>query len=193
MSNLVKSLDAFFLPGRVGKLTELLAPYLKSQEKILDVGAGNGVLTAKLAGALGKNIVAVDKVVPLKTAVPVSRYDGDTLPFKNKSFNVVLLVDVLHHTRQPAALLKEAGRVAGKFILVKDHFWEHWWDKLFLRALDFAGNFTDGVDLPYNFNNWHSWDKLFRDSGLRVVEKKIVRSWSLAFFAKNVIFKLEKV
>ena len=65
------------------------------------------------------------------------------------SFDVVMFVDVLHHTDDPLLLLQEAQRV-GKIILVKDHFRKGFLAGPTLRFMDWVGNAHHGVVLPYN-------------------------------------------
>ena len=54
-------------------------------------------------------------------AIPVTIYDGRTLPFEAAAFDALIIVDVLHHADDPALLLREAARVARRSILIKDH------------------------------------------------------------------------
>ena len=48
-------------------------------------------------------------------------FNGTHLPYEASSVDIVLLVDVLHHTQDPMVMLREARRVARKGILIKDH------------------------------------------------------------------------
>jgi ubiquinone/menaquinone biosynthesis C-methylase UbiE len=64
----------------------------------------------------------VDVLVRPGTAISVRAYDGVTLPEADASYDVVMMIDVLHHTDDPTLLLREAGRVSKQGILIKDHF-----------------------------------------------------------------------
>jgi ubiquinone/menaquinone biosynthesis C-methylase UbiE len=66
------------------------------------------------------------------------RADGQFLPFADRSFSIVICNSVLHHAREPVALLREIFRVAtrGGVVLIRDlrrpsrvflgwHLWRH--------------------------------------------------------------------
>ncbi|HWR89849.1 MAG TPA: methyltransferase domain-containing protein, partial [Dissulfurispiraceae bacterium] len=64
------------------------------------------------------------------------QFDGLHIPFGERSFDVALLCDVLHHDyRHAGDLLREAGRVA-RFIVVKDHFAHSRYARLMLLVMD---------------------------------------------------------
>ena len=54
-------------------------------------------------------------------AIPCLGFDGVHLPFPDQSFDGCMFVDVLHHSRDPLAILLDASRVCRNFILIKDH------------------------------------------------------------------------
>jgi hypothetical protein len=82
-----------------------------------------------------------------------------------------MLVDVLHHTEDPAALLGEAARVAGTAVVIKDHCRDGWLAGPTLRLMDWAGNAQHGVHLPYNYWPRRRWHEASADLGLEI------RSW----------------
>jgi SAM-dependent methyltransferase len=104
----------------------------------------------------------VDVLVRPDTAIPVKEYDGTTIPFADGSFDVALLVDVLHHTDDPAAVLAEAARVASQGVLIKDHYRNGFVAGLILRFMDFVGNTSHGVRLPYNYLGRKQWYAIWR-------------------------------
>ncbi|MFT5433237.1 MAG: SAM-dependent methyltransferase, partial [Myxococcota bacterium] len=101
---------------------------------VLDVGAGDLALVAALARGRsnGGPLVGVDShadVVSVagRTAssgadVHVVRADGRSLPFADRSFDVVISTLTLHHLDDSGAaeLLSEMGRVARRFVFVWD-------------------------------------------------------------------------
>lgn len=91
-------------------------------ESILDVGAGNGLLSNQLASS-GKSVVAVDI-----SEVALSRVNGPTLQrsadnlegVKDRSFDLVLCTEMLEHLDEPTyrGALREFNRVAESAILI---------------------------------------------------------------------------
>ncbi|OAI30619.1 hypothetical protein A1351_08350 [Methylosinus sp. R-45379] len=131
-------------------LTNLHRAWDKSHRRALDVGGGTGLLAYTIKSLFGlDHIVSIDvenRYLPsldIETAV----YDGCTLPFPDKSFDCVILFNVLHHVPTPLRLplLRECRRVAGTGPLyIKDHLSEGLFDDARLAALDLIGN------LPFN-------------------------------------------
>jgi len=101
--------------------------------------------------------------------IECASFDGKTLPADDSSVDVCLLADVLHHTLDPRALLKEAGRVAKRHVLVKDHLSENAFDNMVLKFMDWIGNRSHGVDLPYNYQSRAKWDQHFSSCRLCIV------------------------
>jgi SAM-dependent methyltransferase len=153
---------------RVAVLTRHLAELLPANVSVLDVGAGDG-LVAKgvLTERPDLKWTAVDTLARPTAHVPVQLFDGDHLPFADKSFDVALFVDVLHHTDQPLMLLREAVRVARQSILIKDHLREGPLAAPTLRFMDWVANAGWGVRLPYNYWNAAQWEDACQGLGLQ--------------------------
>ena len=75
-------------------------------------------------------------------------------------------MDVLHHTQDPAILLREAVRVSRSFVLLKDHLDENIFDDITLRFMDWVGNRPHGVVLTYNYQSRSQWANCFSKCGL---------------------------
>jgi len=69
------------------------------------------------------------------------------LAFSGRLARCVPVRDVLHHTQDPAVLLREAVRVSRSFVLLKDHLDENILDDVTLRLMDWVGNRPHGVVL----------------------------------------------
>jgi SAM-dependent methyltransferase len=154
---------------RVARLSRLLADAVPACRTVLDVGCGDGRVSAGLAAQRPElTVEGIDVLVRPDTAVPVSGYDGERIPFEDGGIDVVTMVDVLHHTPEPAALLAEAARVAGLAVVVKDHCRDGWLAGAVLRAMDWAGNAHHGVRRPHTYLSRREWERACRDLGLGI-------------------------
>src|SRR5438477_9781457 len=105
------------------RVVSSLANHVGQADSILDLGCGDGENLLRLADRLGaKKFVGVDVELRPHARVEVVSYDGLHVPFADDSFDVVSLIDVLHHCTDPQQVLNEAVRVASKVVLIKDHF-----------------------------------------------------------------------
>lgn len=184
--------EQVMFPRRYDFLTRRLSPYLKGCESILDVGSSNGRLISQIAKTLdGARIAGVDVKVQPGSVIPISEYDGVTLPFADDSFDCVVLIDVLHHAEDPIALLAESCRVAKKNVLIKDHYWNNQLDWFVLKWADYFGNDPSGIQLPYNYFKVEAWHRAFQVSKLTVLTEKLFTQYSYDP-CKHVIYHLEK-
>jgi len=169
MSVLDQVHEGYIHGRRIRRLSELLGELVPSGCTLLDVGSGDG----KLARALldkrpDLRIEGVDVLVRGRTWVPVRTFDGTNLPYRESSVDGVMLIDVLHHTREPLALLREAVRVSRRWLIVKDHFLQGFVATLRLRFMDYVGNARHGVALPYNYLSPGEWTEFRRILDLKV-------------------------
>lgn len=156
---------------RVRVLSALLTQFLPENSRILDVGCGDGEISrAILSLRSDLKIQGIDVLLRGVEHIPVTQFDGHTIPFRDRLFDVVMFVDVLHHATEPLQLLREASRVAAHAIVVKDHTAEGFLADLTLRFMDRAGNERYGVALPYNFWTNAQWTKALESVGLSIVQ-----------------------
>lgn len=172
--NVIKPVHAsVVLSTRVEKLGQFFAHLIPNHPQTgLDVGCGSGELAMKIQHMRPDvKLSGVDVLARKNTTMKVIEFDGLHLPFEDKSFDFVLISDVLHHTRQPEALLMECKRVAASFILIKDHICDSEWDRQILSLMDWVGNKSYGVALPYNYLSSTEWTKIYDRLGLSVEER----------------------
>jgi len=205
LNNLVKGFSSSTLrnfnetivfPLRRKYLSRKLAPYLKGNYNVLDLGSSDGRLANCIKKELEKEKKEEKKVsftgcdihVQPKTYIPIVEYDGKRLPFEDNSFDCILIVDVLHHTNNPFAVLQEAKRVSRKNILIKDHYWTTQKDFIRLKHADYIGNHPYGIPLPNNFLNKESWQNLIKKCQLSVEKRN---TYKVAFDpCKHIIYRL---
>lgn len=95
------------------------------ESSVLDIGCGDGFVLKKLLEkhrnikVLGIDIspVAIEKAK--QNGIDCQLLDiTDRLPFEDNSFDSVLLLDVLEHMFEPEPVLREAVRVASKYVYI---------------------------------------------------------------------------
>ncbi len=165
-----------------------LAPHFSAGQHLLEIGAGEGHVADALQRATGANLTLVDVVDYNRTALPLHTYDGQNLPFADRSFDFSLLVFVLHHTPDPVSVLREALRVArGGVVIVENHV-EGRWRRPFTRAIDSIPHFRWGVPVCYHANTSAEWQSLFARAG---VQTEVLSRFSMNNgFWQNVVMRL---
>jgi SAM-dependent methyltransferase len=143
---------------RVRQLAGRLAPLIPRDASIVDVGCGDGRLARALEGLRPDlRVRGLDVLVRDDAAIPVEPFDGEHLPLEADSVDVVLFVDVLHHTLNATELLAQAKRVAGQWVIVKDHTRDGLLAGATLRFMDRVGNERHGVALPFEYWSEREW------------------------------------
>lgn len=117
ITNLRRFMGEKLFGNSIANYTDKILPFLKSSDKIIDLGSGTGIYTQILKGK-GYNVQPVDvKNYSYYPNIEMCLYDGKHLPFKKNEFDVCLLRSVLHHAPNPEVVLKEAARVSKKLII----------------------------------------------------------------------------
>jgi SAM-dependent methyltransferase len=153
---------------RVRVLADRLAPLFPARTTVLDIGCGDGTLAASLMQRRNVHITGLDVLLRPDAKIEVQSFDGSHLQFEDGSFDIALLVDVLHHTDDPAVLLSEARRVARRAVILKDHLLQGFGARATLSLMDWFGNAHHGVRLPYNYWTPVQWRNAFERSRLEV-------------------------
>jgi len=93
---------------------------LDSRTRVLDVGAGTGVLTAVLRAETDGTVVALDADSDLLSQVPPPRVQGDAtrLPFADDNFDLVVCQALLVNMPDPEATVREFARVSNDRVAV---------------------------------------------------------------------------
>jgi SAM-dependent methyltransferase len=168
------------------RVTASMATHLGRVESLLDIGCGDGQNTKRLADLCGATKIAgVDVVIRKKTFIEVSAYDGKNVPFPDRSFDAVTLVDVLHHCEDPQRTLHEAVRVARKMVVIKDHLAFGQVTRRLLHLMDLVGNAKDGIPSPGTYFELRDWVQMIDRAGARMARvdwplKTHDLPWSLA-------------
>jgi ubiquinone/menaquinone biosynthesis C-methylase UbiE len=146
-------------------LSSTIAPHLKAGSSLLDLSCGSGNLArlikekAQLSKVAGCDIVVYPKLQISDCTI----YDGKVIPYSDNAFDYVLISDVLHHSPEPLALLKEAMRVAKERVILKDHL-VHWpLDAFTLQLMDFLGNGIKGIPPRSHYKHYSEWENCFKE------------------------------
>ena len=117
-----------------------LLPYLSSGQRLLDVGAGPGTITADLVDLVGEVValeVSEDAAALTRSGAPgvdVRIGDVHALPFADDEFDVVHAHQVLQHVADPVRALREMARVVrpGGLVAARDSDYATfaWWPRL---------------------------------------------------------------
>jgi SAM-dependent methyltransferase len=175
---------------RVEILAGWFAQLAPRSARVLDVGCGDGLISAVLQERRPDLVLHGIDVLPRgRTHIPVEMFDGSSIPFDDQSFDVVLFSDVLHHTPDPAVLLREARRVAAHSILIKDHNRNGVLAGARLRFMDWVGNARFSVALPYNYWTERQWRDTWHEIGLQ--PDQIIKNLGLYPFPANYIFEAQ--
>lgn len=168
LSWIARSHRAFVFGRRARVLAEALAPLIPADaQSVLDIGCGDGTIASLIAERRPELAVEGVELVPRPACrVPCRAFDGAKLPFPDRSFDVCLFVDVLHHTTDVTQLLREAARVSRTCVVLKDHLSESSFDHITLKAMDWIGNRPHGVTLTYNYQSRVQWQGHFATCGL---------------------------
>lgn len=195
MSAVGKLHDRLVFRRRVDVLASWFAQLAPKNARILDVGAGSGLLASVIASKRPDvSIRGLDVLPREQSHIPVQIFDGRKIPFEDGAFDVVLFVDVLHHTDDPTVLLREAARVASG-VLIKDHFRKGFAARQRLRFMDWVGNARFGVALPYNYwteQQWYSaWQAIGLSPAQLVTDLKLYPALADSVFGAQLHFVAE--
>jgi tRNA (uracil-5-)-methyltransferase TRM9 len=160
--------------------------------KILDVGCGNCrnlkpfVKLDKYGIDFSDNMIEEAKKFTKKNNFKVNLKVGNVkkLPFKDKQFDYVLSLAMLHHLKDPEKGVKEINRV----LKVGGQSYITIWSKLQLKFL-FKKRETyvkwGKEKRYYNFISFIKMRKMLKKSGFRILRSKL--------FGKNLEFLVEKI
>lgn len=158
---------------RVRVLTNHLTDMLPRNASVLDVGAGDGTIARLVMDARPDlTIQGVDVLARTNSYIPITLFDGATIPHADREFDAAMMVDVLHHAAQQQRLLSEMCRVVKQTIVIKDHVVEGPLARQTLAFMDWVGNARFGVSLPYAYWTAAQWDRAFADVRLTVAERR---------------------
>lgn len=167
--------------------------FINSGDRVLDLGSGRGFLAEAVRNITGANVTCVDIDDHNKTSLPHFIYDGSNLPFSDNSFDVVLLIFVLHHTDEQIKVLDEAKRVTkdNGYIIVLEDSYINKLQYMITMLTDYLLNAPKGIRTPFNFKKESEWRSVFGSLNLELKSSKVVNLGFLDF-VRHPLFILKK-
>lgn len=177
------------MPTREEIIVEKIAPFLKPQQSVLEIGAGNGLVAEKLHQQTGAQFTLLDVVDYNRSKFPVQLYDGKNLPFSADRFDTTLLVFVLHHNPDPRPVLREALRVSRNGMLVVENNVRGVLRKPLTQWIDSSEHLRRGVPPCYFTKSTNEWLKLFQELPARA---ELLSAFKIGWFWDNVVLYVHK-
>jgi len=148
-------------------LASHLARLIPPNSRVIDIGCGDGLIASEIMKTRPDlKIKGVEVLIYKKTHIPISLFDGAHVQVEDGSCDAAIMVDVLHHSDDGEALLREARRIAKKTIIIKDVVNDGFLADFTLRWMDRLGNERYGVACPFNFWPQQRWQDTFTRLGL---------------------------
>jgi SAM-dependent methyltransferase len=163
-------------------LARLLAHYARGQadavegfvigSRVLDIDSAEAYVPARLGARTGAWTCGVDIGLYRRAHVPYVVYDGARLPFRDASFDTVLLLLTLHHCDAPEGVLEEAIRVTRRRLVVAESVYRTAIERFWIDLLDGPVNRFrhDGAMPPaLHVRRPDEWERLFETCALSIV------------------------
>lgn len=177
---------------------ELLTPYFKKKEKVLDFGCGDLAVAKNLKEKCPfLNIRGVDVVSNQNKVKNVSfvLYNGKKLPFSNGIFDTVIAFYVFHHCQNVQESFSECLRV-GKRILFIEAIPGNNIETYLMGLMDWLYNLwkPEAIPLTYQFFSLEKWERIFKEQKIKSVIKKEVKNSPFSFLpiGKTFLFEINK-
>ena len=123
---------------------------------------------------------------------PLASFDGKTLPFESRSFDVVLLFGVLHLTAEEA-LVQEARRIVkdGGVVIVSEPSVDSVRDRWTNAFLHIRRQRADRIKRDGRFRTREGWRALFQKAGL-TVDRTVNLGRTRWFRPDGILYMLSK-
>ncbi len=177
------------LEQRAEQLVTLFENDLPAASSILDVGGGWGFYVEPLRRR-GHRVIVCDVVKPGFQKAPIVFSENGRLPFPDKSFDVTLLVTVLHHVENLEPLLDEVRRVTRHVLIVVEDLYRHSLGRGWTILRDMLYNF-EFFGHPCRFKKKEDWVRFFCQLGFSPLKEKDVYTWLAGMRILNGLFVLQ--
>lgn len=176
-----------------------IAPHLGAGERLLDLGAGTGFMARWLTTQTGVRATTADvgEYGNRDRSLPfVKLRDPLRVPVEDASFDVVLMMFVLHHLgrhEDQERLLDEALRVASRRVVIVEDTPASSLDRAFNVVWDWVLNIRHGVPTPFTFRSVEEWMELFVAHGVSLGHVETYRPmWPTLKTYRHTVFVLDR-
>ena len=169
--------------------------WLSQGASVLDVGAWSCYLGELLRDRKRCDVLSLDVVDANKTGMPFQTFDGTNLPVESGSYDVVLLLYVLHHAVDDRPLLQEARRVLRERgrVLVAEDCVDTLWDRILTQGFHVWLWLVAKMPCSGKFRTRGQWQAQFRNSGFVIRETvPLGHHIGRTLWPNNVLYVLEK-
>jgi ubiquinone/menaquinone biosynthesis C-methylase UbiE len=139
-----------------------------SGSSVLDIGCGVGYMLEVLQRDFDCITYGCDVVEPPVDIDRFALFDGNDLPFHDKSIDVAILTFVLHHADDPSELLHEASRVARRAVIVVEdtpnNALERRWGRMHVHSF----KTRHGIPWHGHVREEAEWRQIFQFMGMPV-------------------------
>lgn len=163
---------------RLKRITKIIDELLKEKYfeknrklKILDFGCGSMEISKKLKDKFYvRQIVGSDIFKHRYESSKIVYIDNDELFKKKEKFDIIFIVDVLHHigVEDACKMIRKLSKLSNN-IIIKDHFEHGYLSRQLLRFVDFYANYGYGVNIPKKYFDKTSWKKTLIKSNCREI------------------------
>jgi ubiquinone/menaquinone biosynthesis C-methylase UbiE len=178
------------LEERAEKIVQLFEAQIPRGSRILDLGGGWGFYAEPLKKR-GHEHLVLDVVNPGYQKAPVVLYEGSRIPFPDQSFDVTILMTMLHHVPDPEALFKEVRRVTRQKVVVVEDLYRHAAGRFWTICRDRLLN-VEFMTHPHQFRKDGGWREFFKAAGFEISSFKSFYTWLSGFRILNGIYVLGK-
>ena len=152
---------------RAKRIVSSFLPHISEGANILDIGAGSGMLAEEIAKRINVKFTLLDVIDWNVSRFPLMLFDGEHIPFREKQFDIALLIDVVHHSEDEANLVQEALRVA-KQVLVVEEVYNHHKINVLATITDNFQYLLYGMPIGTHHRNGDQWFEFFQRYAARV-------------------------
>lgn len=150
--------------------------FIEKGGKLLDLGCGSGIVAKAFQDFFEAEISGIDIIDIRVEKIPFQIYDGKNIPFPENYFNIVLINYVLHHAKDPVALLKEAKRATRDKIVIYEDLPEGLLSRIICKIHGISFDKIFRNQNSASFKSEKEWGKIFKELGLNIIFKKRINN-----------------